>query len=168
MLLVLHRQDDFTELHEVFVLLRVQRIPLKEWNDHRLQTSSTRDCVCHNAAVGSLRCDVTTTKVVPQLLEQFEVVTMLIDLEYRSYQPLSAIPDRRMRMDAYAEATLSVDEPAYVLGRQCSLRPSLLIVRTGHVFTSHVATLLMRCDTSSSAGYSEFPAYSRVLQPPKS
>jgi hypothetical protein len=40
--------------------------------------------------------------------------------------------------------------------------PFLLIVRTGRIFTAHATTETNGCDRTSTAGYSEFPAFSRV------
>ena len=51
-----------------------------------------------------------------------------------------------MRSDAYAEAAFAINESGDVIRSQESSRPSLLIVRTGRIFTAHALNLLMLCD----------------------
>ena len=42
------------------------------------------------------------------------------------------------------------------------IRSFLLIARTGRIVTAHARTLLRGYDMASTAGYSGFPAYSRL------
>src|SRR5207237_8747098 len=62
----------------------------------------------------------------------------------------------RVTLDRHAEAAFAVDEPGHPSGRPQSF---LLIVRTRHVVTIVNAASDV---TMSSAGYSEFPAYSQM------
>ena len=69
-----------------------------------------------------------------------------------------------MRMNAHTEAPFTVDKARQVIWRQSiQLRPSLLMIRTRRIVTDHLTTLLLTCDTIGTAGYSDFPANSRVL-----
>jgi hypothetical protein len=65
------------------------------------------------------------------------------------------------------EASLSQREPGQEITERdlngLYARPFLLIVRTRHIFT-----VAPTSDTTRSAGYSDVPAYSRVLQLPRS
>ena len=134
MFLSVHRQDDLLELREVIRLARKQGIPLEERNDFVDKISPSGDGVCHHAAIGTFRRDVTTAEEIPELIQEFQVIAMLIDLEDVSDHAPASVSDRRMRSDAYVEATFAIDEPRYVAGRQFS-RPSLLIARTGRIVT---------------------------------
>ena len=60
-------------------------------------------------------------------------------------------------MASRARRIVSEDSP-----RRCAVEPFLLIVRTRHIVTVPPAA-----SGTSSAGFSEFPAYSRVLQLPR-
>ena len=68
------------------------------------------------------------------------------------------------------EASLTVDEsrdPVTQVMRD-PIKPVrgtgsfLLIVRTGRIFTAHATNETNGCDRTSTAGFSEFPAFSRV------
>ncbi len=73
---------------------------------------------------------------------------MLIDLENGSDDTSTSVTDRRMRSDAYTEAAFPINKSRHIVGRQHPDRPSLLIVRTGHVVTAHAATPSTACDTN--------------------
>jgi hypothetical protein len=84
--------------------------------------------------------------------------------------PLSDKTSVTLSTDWDVEASLAVDEsrdPVTQVMRDPikpvrGTGPFLLIVRTGRIFTAHATTETNRCDRTSTAGYSEFPAFSRV------
>ena len=63
-------------------------------------------------------------------------------------------PTGRIAIYDDREGTFSVD-----VSRNVAIQPFLLIVRTRHIFT-----VLPVSDRTSSAGYSEFPAYSQIYR----
>jgi hypothetical protein len=79
--------------------------------------------------------------------KQFQVITVLIDLEDGADDAATSVANRWMRSNTHTEAAFSIHETRNVFGRQI-LRSSLLIVRTGQIFTVHVNTLGTRCDTN--------------------
>ncbi len=149
-----HRPHDARERLNVRVLRREQLVALEERND------STQKCVAisHDVHQGSIRSaiplDVATPEPRPDQLEHLSPVSVLADMELR-YQ---LIPDatRRVALHRDREAAFSVHETSDV-----AIQSFLLIVRT-----RHVVTIVNRPsdDTMSSAGYSEFPAYSQIYR----
>ena len=84
---------------------------------------------------------------------------MLIQEE--SWIDVVAVPARWVPLDAHAQRTFAFDEARKEPARSLSASESfLLIVRTRHVVT------IVNCPsdgTMSSAGFSDVPAYSRIL-----
>src|SRR5438309_1076348 len=158
MRLALHQTNDFSELLEVMALLRNEWIRLEEWDDHRLQITSTINGVREDLALRTLGSDTSTAEAVLDQLEDPQVVPVLIDLKNRRYQPSSpvSISDRRMWVHADTEATLSIDESGNVIRSQDAKRPSLLIIPTRRIFTAH--SLVSLLVTSSTARYTGLPS----------
>ncbi len=74
---------------------------------------------------------------------------------------LPAEPKPGVLHDTHRKASFAVGEPDDPLLESW---PFLLIVRTGWVFTAlHTLTVSMRCDRTSTTGYTGVPAYSQLL-----
>lgn len=118
MLFSTHRQNDVSKLLEVTALVGARWMLLEERNYDLGQISLPRYCIGHHVAARTLGCDSSTSEEVTQPLENLEVVAMLIDLEHGSNHASTAVPDRRMGPDAYAEATFSINESDYIVRMQ--------------------------------------------------
>ena len=100
----------------------------------------------------AIRLDVATTQPIAYQLENLSPVAVLADVElWNELKPDTA---RSVVLHRDREASFSV----YVT-RDVAVQPFLLIVRTRHVVTTVNAWSDV---TVSSAGFSEFPAYSRI------
>ena len=88
-------------------------------------------------------------------IEDLTPFTVLADVELR--QELPAEPCTAVAAHRYVKRAFSVDEP-----RDIRVQPFLLIVRTRHIVTVRLAS--DSASPTSSAGFSEFPAYSRIYR----
>jgi len=71
------------------------------------------------------------------------------------------MPARWVPFDAHTQGTFAFDDAGKEPARSLSVSESfLLIVRTRHVFT---IVNILSDGTMSSAGFSDVPAYSRIL-----
>ena len=102
----------------------------------------------------AIRLDVATAEPTLDYLEDLSPVAILADMELGN--ELKSNTTRRVSLHRDREASFSVDVP-----RDIAVQPFLLIVRTRHVVT----IVNIRPDiTMSSAGFSEFPAYSQIYR----
>src|SRR3989442_14312160 len=108
---------------------------IKDRDDDRLEITPSIHRIGHDAAFRAFGHDAPTAKERHELLEYLRIVSVLIDLKARAYQPTGTIADRRMRPDAHTETSFAIDESCHVIRRQPSYRPSLLVVRTGTIVT---------------------------------
>src|SRR4029077_8253640 len=102
----------------------------------------------------AVRLDVATVESLSDQLEDLSPLAVLADVELRN--ELKTNTARLVALHRDREASFSVD-----VTRDVAVQPFLLIVRTRHVVT----IVNVRPDvTMSSAGYSEFPAYSQIYR----
>ena len=151
-----HLSNDFGELDEVRLLARQQRATLEEGN-HALEKVGPVSNDQHDRSVTlAVRLDVAASEPFPDQLEHLSSVSVLADVELRD--ELKAESTARIPLHRNRKASFSVDVPSDV-----AIQPFLLIVRTRYVVT--IVNALSDV-TMSSAGYSDVPAYSRLLQLP--
>ncbi len=110
MLLAPHRPYDLGEESEVTVL-DSERMTLEEREYHFVQLPEVLNGVRHNPAVRPLRSDCSTTEEAGQLFEHQSMVFVLVHLERCGKLPTTRTPHERVAVNAYGEATFSVDEP---------------------------------------------------------
>ena len=135
------------------MLRREKGTSLEERNHPLEQILAVSNHKNESSIVLAIRLDVATAEPLAEYLEHLSPVTVLADMELRN--ELKPDTTRRVALHRDREASFSVDVP-----RDVAVQPFLLIVRTRHVVT----IVNVRPDvTMSSAGYSEFPAYSQIL-----
>ena len=157
-----HQRDDSGEPAELFRLRRSQWVFFEERDDALLEViERTHLVTVHRLPVvvrPSIDRDVAASEEVLQVMQHSGAPFCLDDRKTRLDLPTE--PTRSVPEDRNAEAAFAVDEADDPLRET---RPFLLIVRTGRIFTAHVDTLRRGCgNEGSTAGYSEFPAYSQL------
>ena len=146
--------DDLSKRLDVCLLRREQRVRFEEWDDAFEKVVPFTDDIYDCAILQAIRPDSAATESIPDQLENLSPVTVLADMELRN--KLKPEATRCVALNRHREASFSVD-----VTRDVTVQPFLLIVRTRHVVT----TVNIRSDvTMSSAGYSEFPAYSQIYR----
>ena len=123
----------------------------------RQEVVPSSDDIDQRTVLSSIGLDVAASaKPLTDQLEDLTPVTVLADMKLRN--ELKSTTACWITVDGDCKAALAI----YVT-RDVAIQPFLLIVRTRHIFTVPAAW-----DGTRSAGYSDVPAYSQVLQLPRS
>lgn len=143
----IHHRQDHLELQEVLLLCRSQRIRIEERDDHPTKIFPTKHVESEQIflviVMSAVPIDVSAAEVLLQHLKYVQAAFTLNNRKPRLHLPTTA--HSLVSLNRAAEATFSVDEADDPL---LETWPFLLIVRTGRIFTAHVISLLMRCDTN--------------------
>jgi hypothetical protein len=151
-----HCSHDRRKLLEVLLLGRQERRPLEEGNHALKEISTSSYDVDKSTIFPSVGLDVTaTTESLAYQPKHLSPVTVLADMKLR-YQLIPAATGR-VAVDSDGETALTIN-----IARNVAIQPFLLIVRTHHIFTVSIAPVGMIA--TSSVGYSDFPAYSRIYR----
>ena len=151
-----HRSHNRCELLEVLLLRGQKWRLLKERNHVLKQITSSSDDINHRTVLPSVGLYVSaTTKPLAYQPKNLVPVTVLADMKLRD--KLIPATTRWVAIDGDCKAALAVN-----VARDVAIQPFLLIVRTRHIFTVTPDPDGIGC--TSSAGYSEFPAYSRIYR----
>ena len=149
-----HLSNDGGEFLELHLLGRENRVALEERNHALEQVVAIAHDEDECSITFAVRSDVAATKSPTDQLQHLSPVTVLADMKLRNQ--LKPDATGRVALHRDREASFSVD-----VTRDVAIQPFLLIVRTRHVVT----IVNVRSDvTMSSAGYSEFPAYSQIYR----
>jgi hypothetical protein len=151
-----HRSHDRRKLLEVLVLRGQERRPLKE-GDHVLQkVTSPSDNINQSTILLSIGLDVAAAiEPIAYQPKHLSPVTVLADMKL--WNQLIPATTRWVAIDGDRKAALAI-----YIARDVAIQPFLLIVRTRHIFTVQLDP--DGIERTSSAGYSEFPAYSRIYR----
>ncbi len=149
-----HLPNHLSELHEVRLLARQQRATLEEWDDAVQEVGPVSNDQHNRPIMSAVRFDVAASEPLSNQLEHLSPVSVLADVKLGD--ELKTESTARITLHRDRKASFSVDVPSDV-----AIQPFLLIVRTRHVVT----IVNIHSDvTMSSAGSSEFPAYSQIYR----
>ena len=153
MLTACHRSHDRRKLLKV-LLLRGQKRRSFEERDNALQQVHTPSNDVHQSTVlPSVGLDVTASpESLANQLEHLSPVAVLADMEL--WNQLKTASTRGIAIDGDRKAALTI-----YIARDVTIQPFLLIVRT-----RHIVTVSPTWDETRSAGYTGFPAYSRIYR----
>jgi len=149
-----HLSHDPSERDDVRLLRRQERVTFEERNDSLEQVASPPDDQYERSVLPAVAPDRPASEPRLDQLQYLRPVAVLADMELRD--ELEADAAARVALHRDGEASFSVD-----VIRDVAVQPFLLIVRTRHVVT---IVNVRPDDTMSSAGFSEFPAYSRIYR----
>ncbi len=148
-----HRSYDRRKLLKVLLLRGQERRPLEEGNYVRQKILTPSDDVDQSTVLSSIGLDVAaSSEPLADQPEHLAPVSVLADVEL--WNKLKAATARWITVDGDCKAALAI----YV-ARDVAIQPFLLIVRTRHIVTVPPAW-----DGTRSAGYTGFPAYSRIYR----
>lgn len=147
-----HASHDVGELLKVHPLRGEQGASLEEGEDAFEEVRAITNHEDQRPIALAVRLDVATPKPRADQLENLSPIAVLADMELWNELKPDAAGAIALHRDR--EAAFSVDVPCDV-----AIQPFLLIVRTRHVLTIVGA---WSDDTMSSAGFSEFPAFSQI------
>jgi len=151
-----HRSYDRRKLLKVLLLRGQERRPVEEGNYVRQKILTPSDDVDQSTVLSSIGLDVAaSSEPLADQPEHLAPVSVLADVEL--WNKLKAATARWITVDGDCKAALAI----YV-ARDVAIQPFLLIVRTRHIVT--VALAPDGTVTTSSAGFSGFPAYSRIYR----
>jgi len=137
------------------MLRREKGTSLEERNHSLEQIAAVSNHKNESSVAFAVGLDVATAESLPNYLEYLSPVAVLADVELGN--ELKPDTTRRVSLHRDREASFSVDVP-----RDVAVQPFLLIVRTRHVVT--IVNVRSDVPTMSSAGFSEFPAYSQIYR----
>ena len=104
-----HHSKHATELLEIHVLLRFQRVHDEEWNDVTRKMLQTAHPV--GPAVSVVRSNDATAEEITDSSKELHIAFVLHDGEFR--QDLKSATHVGVRIDADMEAAFTVHEPCY-------------------------------------------------------
>ena len=152
-----HRSNDRRKLLKLPLLRGQERRPFEEGNHVRQKVIASSNDVDQHTVLPSIGLDVAASvEPATYQLKDLAPVTVLADMKLRNQ--LIAATACRIAIDGDCKTALAIN-----IARDVAIQPFLLIVRTRHIFT-----VPPTWDGTRSAGYSDVPAYSRVLQLPRS
>jgi len=152
-LAISHRANDRRKCLELGLLRRQERRALKERKDAIEKMLTLTYHVNHCSIFPTVGLDVAATpEPLADQLEHLASVAILADMKLRD--KLKPVAARWITIDGDCKAALTIH-----IARDVAIQPFLLIVRTRHIFT-----VPPDGDGTRSAGYSEFPAYSRIFR----
>ena len=158
-LTTVHCIEDFLEsLEGARLATERDNVPLEERYDLLAKSRGRRDLVHEYSWAPALGSYASAVEGYPCELEDPATALVLIQEKSR----INVVPRtaRRMVLDAHTEGAFTLDEARKEPVGFGASESFLLIVRTRHVFT----IVNVRSDvTMSSAGFSDVPAYSRIL-----
>ena len=151
-----HRSHDRRKLLKVLLLRGQERRPFEEGNHMPQKVLSSSNDVDQSTIFPSIGLDVAApTKSLADQTKHLSPVTVLADMKLRDQ--LIAATTCGVTVDGDCKAALAIH-----IARNVAIQPFLLIVRTRHIVT--VALAPDGTVTTSSAGFSGFPAYSRIYR----
>jgi hypothetical protein len=153
----IHRSNNSGEDEEVLLLTAQKRLRLEEGNHLCQEIAPFPD---HEHQSGVLRSAMVLAYPSAAEPSQYQVqdltpLRILADMELRNELPLGPRP--RIPLDGDVKRPFSVD-----VTRNVGIQPFLLIDRTCRIVTAHVQRVIATSDMASSAGFSVFPAFSRI------
>ena len=151
-----HRSHNRRKLLKVLLLGGHKRRSFEE-GDHVLkQVFSSSDDIDQRTILPSVRLDVAAfIKSIANHIQHLSSVAVLADVKLRNQ--LITATTRWIAVDGDCKAALAIYK-----ARNVAIQPFLLIVRTRHIVTVTLAPV--GAHDTSSAGYTGFPAFSRIYR----
>jgi hypothetical protein len=151
-----HRSHNRRKLLKVLMLGGQEGRLFKERDYVLQQVTSPSDNINQSTVLPSVGLNIAASiEPIAYQPQYLRPVIVLTDMELRNQ--LIPVTTRWVAIDGDRKAALAI-----YIARDVAIQPFLLIVRTRHIFTVTPDSDGIGC--TSSAGYSEFPAYSRIYR----
>jgi hypothetical protein len=162
-----HRPHDVGKQPKISALYP-QAVNFKEGDDNLIELPERRDRKGQDWTLWALGTDIPASEVRAKRFEHITMIRVLVNVKNSLDLPSPVSVHEVAAMHRYREAALPVYETSDPIGIELDTRQwgFLLIVRTGQIFTEHAKPYAEGVTWTSTAGYSDVPAYSEVYLRP--